>query len=75
MLPLIFARGAGAEQCSNLGIVVCCGLLFATLLTVYVVPALYALGLARRSEGSPGRTAWQLQAQISVTTRSEPRYH
>ncbi len=65
VLPLIVARGAGAEARANLGIVVCCGLFFATLLTVFIVPTLYAL-LARRV-GSPGKTASQLQAQIAVT--------
>jgi multidrug efflux pump len=69
VLPLVVARGAGAEARSNLGVVVCCGLLFATLLTVYVVPALYAL-LARRS-GSPGRTALQLQSQMAVTSTAD----
>lgn len=64
-LPLVFASGAGAEARANLGIVVCCGLLFSTLLTVFVVPAFYAL-LARRS-GSPGQTAAELQEQISVS--------
>jgi multidrug efflux pump len=64
VLPLVFARGAGAEARENLGIVVCCGLLFATVLTLFVVPAFYSL-LARRS-GSPGRTAAELARQISL---------
>jgi multidrug efflux pump len=64
VLPLVFASGAGAEARENLGIVVCCGLLFATVLTLFMVPAFYSL-LARRS-GSPGRTAAELSRQMSL---------
>jgi multidrug efflux pump len=60
-VPLILAQGAGAEARANLGIVVFWGVLFSTLLTLYIVPGYYAL-LARRS-GSPGRTAARLEAQ------------
>jgi multidrug efflux pump len=64
VLPLVFASGAGAEARENLGVVVCCGLLFATALTLFMVPAFYSL-LARRS-GSPGRTAAELERQMSL---------
>jgi multidrug efflux pump len=60
-VPLILAQGAGAESRENLGIVVFWGVLFSTLLTLYVVPGYYAL-LARRS-GSPGRVAARLKEQ------------
>ena len=60
-LPLILAHGAGAEARENLGIVVFWGVLFSTLLTLYVVPGYYAL-LARNS-GSPGRVAAKLAEQ------------
>jgi multidrug efflux pump len=60
-IPLILAHGAGAEARENLGIVVFWGVLFSTLLTLYVVPGYYAL-LARRS-GSPGRVAARLAEQ------------
>jgi multidrug efflux pump len=60
-VPLILAHGAGAEARGNLGIVVFWGVLFSTLLTLFVVPGYYAL-LARRS-GSPGRVAAQLAEQ------------
>jgi multidrug efflux pump len=67
VLPLVFASGAGSEARENLGIVVCCGLLFATALTLFLVPACYA-ALARRS-GSPGRTAAELERQtLTVST-------
>jgi multidrug efflux pump len=65
VLPLVFATGAGAEARENLGIVVCCGLLFATALTLFIVPACYSV-LARRS-GSPGRTEAQLAKQLSLS--------
>jgi len=64
-VPLILAHGAGAEARANLGIVVFWGVLFSTLLTLYVVPGYYAL-LARRS-GSPGRVAAQLEQQSRDT--------
>jgi len=60
-IPLILAHGAGSEARENLGIVVFWGVLFSTLLTLYVVPGYYAL-LARRS-GSPGRVAARLAEQ------------
>jgi multidrug efflux pump subunit AcrB len=42
-LPLLFATGAGAESRRPIGIVVAFGVSFATLLTLFVVPAAYAL--------------------------------
>jgi multidrug efflux pump len=46
--PLVLAHGAGFESRRALGIVVVFGVSFATLLTLFVVPAMYAL-LARTS--------------------------
>jgi len=60
-VPLILSGGAGAESRENLGIVVFWGVLFSTLLTLYVVPGYYAL-LARNT-GSPGRVAAKLAEQ------------
>ena len=60
-VPLVLASGAGGEARENLGVVVFWGVLFSTLLTLYVVPGYYAL-LARRS-GSPGRVAARLEQQ------------
>lgn len=65
VLPLVFATGAGAEARANLGIVVCFGLLFATALTLFIVPACYSV-LARRS-GSPGETEAQLNRQLAMS--------
>lgn len=50
-LPLVMATGAGAESRASIGTVVIGGLLFATLLTFYVVPVLYDL-LARFTRSS-----------------------
>ncbi|MCC7272179.1 MAG: efflux RND transporter permease subunit [Alphaproteobacteria bacterium] len=46
-VPLAFAEGAGAESRSQIGWVIVGGLLFGTLLTLFVVPTAYTL-LARR---------------------------
>ncbi|MGQ0587858.1 MAG: efflux RND transporter permease subunit [Gammaproteobacteria bacterium] len=60
-VPLVFSTGAGAESRANLGIVVFWGVLFSTLLTLYVVPGYYAL--LARGTGSPGRRAARLAEQ------------
>ena len=56
-MPLILASGAGAEDREVIGVVVFSGVLFATLLTLFVVPVLYCgfkeiqLWLANRRPG------------------------
>jgi multidrug efflux pump len=60
-LPLIFSFGAGAETRIVIGIVVLCGIVLATLLTVFIVPLGYDL-LARRT-GSPGDVARRLTVE------------
>jgi len=63
-VPLIMAMGAGAESRHVLGVVIFSGVSVATLLTLFMVPALYRL-VAHRS-GSPELIAnelEQLQAQ------------
>jgi multidrug efflux pump len=47
-LPLLLATGAGAEQRRPIGIVVFFGMLVSVFLTLFVVPAVYAL-LARKT--------------------------
>ncbi|MBI3495704.1 MAG: efflux RND transporter permease subunit [Proteobacteria bacterium] len=42
-LPLAYATGAGAESRQAIGVVVVFGVLFATLLTLFVVPVFYSL--------------------------------
>ena len=56
-IPLALAHGAGAESRQPIGWVIVGGLLLGTVLTLFVVPAVYAL-LARRhvadaEEGAP----------------------
>ncbi|GAA4889916.1 efflux RND transporter permease subunit [Ferrimonas pelagia] len=57
-IPLILASGAGYESRSAIGIVIFSGVLIATLMTLVVIPGLYAL-LAGRT-GSPGDEAAKL---------------
>jgi len=42
VLPIALALGAGAESRVSMGIAVIGGLLFATILTLYVIPAIYS---------------------------------
>ncbi len=60
-IPLIFAFGPGAETRIVIGVVVLGGVLLATFLTLYLVPAAYSL-LARKT-GSPGDIARRLLAE------------
>ncbi|HSW14805.1 MAG TPA: efflux RND transporter permease subunit, partial [Solimonas sp.] len=62
-VPLIFSSGAGHEARTILGIVIFFGVLFSTVLTLYVVPAFYS-ALCRRT-GSPGRHAAKLAREDS----------
>lgn len=41
-LPMALATGAGAESRVAMGIAVVGGLIFATLLTLFVIPAIYS---------------------------------
>ncbi len=40
-IPLVFASGAGAESRLTIGVVILGGLLFATVLTLFIIPVLY----------------------------------
>ncbi|PXX92668.1 multidrug transporter AcrB [Marinobacter vulgaris] len=50
-VPLVLATGAGAESRASIGIVILGGLVFATTLTLFIVPVLYNL-LARFAKSS-----------------------
>lgn len=41
-LPIALALGAGSESRVSMGIAIIGGLLFSTILTLYVIPAMYS---------------------------------
>ncbi|MCJ7829971.1 MAG: efflux RND transporter permease subunit, partial [Desulfobacterales bacterium] len=45
MLPLVFFPGAGSEFYRGLGSVIVGGLLFSTVFTIFLIPALLSLAL------------------------------
>jgi len=58
-LPLMLAAGAGAGSLQSIGVVVFYGVVISVLMTLVVVPAVYAL--VARNTGSPGEVARRLQ--------------
>jgi len=54
-LPLLFAHGAGKESRFTIGLVIFAGTIFATMLTLFIVPVLY--NLVARFTKSPEWTA------------------
>jgi multidrug efflux pump len=72
-LPLLFATGAGAESRRPIGIVVRFGVSLATLLTLFVVPAAYAL-IARgtRSPQYLSRLIERLRQAAAAPAESGP---
>ncbi len=65
-LPLILAIGAGAESRNVLGIVIFSGVSIGSLLTLFIVPALY--GLLARKSGSPQAVARELESLEASST-------
>ena len=61
-LPLILSTGAGSESRIAVGTVIFFGMAFATLVTLFVIPAMYRLISA--STKSPGFVAKQLEEAI-----------
>ncbi len=41
--PMVFATGAGAESRASMGVAVAGGLIFSTLFTLYIIPAMYSM--------------------------------
>jgi len=66
-LPLIWASGAGAESRATLGIVIFSGVVMATALTLFVIPALY--NLLARNTASPDAIAKELEELESEKVR------
>jgi multidrug efflux pump len=55
----MLAAGAGAGSLQSIGVVVFYGVVISVLMTLVVVPAVYAL--VARNTGSPGEVAQRLQ--------------
>ena len=68
-LPLIFAVGAGEESRNVLGIVIFFGVALGSVLTLYIVPALYNLLAART--GSPEAVARELENLTAQEARPD----
>ncbi|MBA3980827.1 MAG: multidrug transporter AcrB [Alcanivorax sp.] len=62
-IPLVLATGAGAESRAAIGTVILGGLLFATVLTLFIIPVLY--NLLARFAGSVNKVSLQLEAQTA----------
>ncbi len=62
-VPLVLATGAGAESRASIGVVVLGGLIFATTLTLFIIPVLYNL-LARFAKSTNAITL-ELEKQAS----------
>jgi multidrug efflux pump len=62
-IPLIVTSGAGAETRMSIGIVVLCGVISATIFTLFVVPVAYSL--IARNTGSPNAVSEQLVRESS----------
>ncbi|MEG1452171.1 efflux RND transporter permease subunit [Brevundimonas sp.] len=70
-LPLMLWQGAGAGSRQTIGVVIFCGALFATLLTLFVVPVIY--GVLARFTKSPDYTSrkieeWEAQERAEGKT-------
>ena len=57
VLPLVFARGAGAAAMRGIGICTCSGMLAATLFGIVFIPALYAFFERLRGNGTKNGNA------------------
>jgi multidrug efflux pump len=62
-VPLAFATGAGAAGRQQIGYVVIAGMLFSTLLTLFIVPALYVV-LARKQSASIRREEHETERRL-----------
>ena len=67
-LPLVLWQGAGAGSRQTIGVVIFSGAMFATLLTLFVVPVIY--GALARFTRSPEYTARKIEAWEAQEARS-----
>ncbi len=58
-MPLMLWQGAGAGSRQTIGVVIFCGALFATLLTLFIVPVIY--GVLARFTKSPDYTSRKIE--------------
>jgi multidrug efflux pump len=76
-LPLVLWHGAGAGSRQTIGVVIFSGAMFATLLTLFVVPVIY--GLLARFTRSPEYTARKIEAweatEVKTDAESQPAGH
>ena len=63
MLPLALSRGEGSEMWKPMGIAVIGGLVFSTILTLLVIPAVYATMAASSARGMRRRQIKQLKRE------------
>ena len=49
ILPIALALGAGAESRVSMGVAIIGGLIFSTVLTLYVIPAMYSCFTGKKS--------------------------
>lgn len=74
-IPLVLATGAGAEGRRAIGLVIVGGMTFATALTLFLIPALYALlgGLARPHGAVERRMLAQLEETDGASGKTPAR--
>ena len=72
-LPLLLGTGAGSESRQPIGIVIVFGVAVSALLTLFIVPALYAL-FARRTSSpqAVSKMIEQMQKASMTGSASEP---
>ena len=68
-LPLVLWSGAGAGSRQTIGVVIFSGAMFATLLTLFVVPVIY--GLLARFTKSPEYTARMIEAWEATEVKTD----
>ena len=67
-VPLVVALGPGHEARTVIGVVVMCGVLTATLITLLVIPVVYSI--LARGTGSPQAASQQLEREMSGHSES-----
>ena len=65
MLPMALGRGEGSEMWRGLGMTVCWGLSFSTLITLVLIPAVYCVFAARQEKRAARKAQEKLQASKS----------